>query len=201
MYFQGLGECIRGRDFISRLPDDILVQILSCLETKDAVKTCVLSSRRKNLWTFIYNLHFDDFNRKHYVERKVRKLTFIVDIEEIEWWVVRLPQSILTCNTLKELCILSDFVFDIPDSKMCFPSLKLFYIRITNPVDDLMQKLFRSCPVLEDLSIHGDLVRNEDALTFDIMVPTLKRLTIRLSMNFYYFEGVSEHKFVVTIKE
>ncbi|TXG58975.1 hypothetical protein EZV62_016804 [Acer yangbiense] len=103
------------------------------------------------------------------LERKVRKLNIRVFIDDDELWVVRLPQSIFTCNTLVELCILSDFVSDIPDSTKCFPSLKLLYISITNPDDDLLQKLFRSCPVLEDLSIHGDLVSNEDVLIFDIM--------------------------------
>ncbi|KAK2660050.1 hypothetical protein Ddye_006583 [Dipteronia dyeriana] len=65
MDFEGVGECNKGRDFISGLPNDILVQILSCLETKDVVKTSVLSSRWKNLWTFVYNLHFDDYDDKH----------------------------------------------------------------------------------------------------------------------------------------
>ncbi|TXG63501.1 hypothetical protein EZV62_010495 [Acer yangbiense] len=134
---------------------------------------------------------------EYHLECNVRKLNIRVDVDEIGWWAVRLPQSILTCNTLVELCILSDFVFDILDSMTCFPNLKLLYISITNPVDDLMLKLFRSCPVLEDLSIHGDLGNNEDVSTFDIMVPTLKRLTIWLSMDYYFFEGVSEHKFVV----
>ncbi|KAK0585363.1 hypothetical protein LWI29_027471 [Acer saccharum] len=145
-------------------------------------------------WTFQTKF----FGAKFLLERKVRKLNIRVFIDDDELWVVRLPQSILTCNTLVELCILSDFVFDIPDSTTCFPSLKLLYISITNPHDDLLQKLFRSCPVLEDLSIHGNLFSNEDVLMFDIMVPTLKRLTIWVSMDFYYFEGVSEHKFVVT---
>ncbi|KAK3227499.1 hypothetical protein Dsin_007361 [Dipteronia sinensis] len=244
MDFQGIGECIRGRDFISRLPDDILVQILSRLETKDAVKTCVLSSRWKNLWTFVYNLHFLD-NRRNFVnfeifenfvdrvlglcqskdiqdfclccrvvydsevshvsqwlcfavERNVRKLNIRVDAFDIGWRVARLPQSIFTCNTLVELYMLSDFVFDIPDSTSCFPSLKLLYINFTNPDYDLLQKLFHSCPVLEDLSIHGVLVSDEAVLTFDIMMPTLKRLTIRLYLDSGYFEGVSKHKFVVT---
>ncbi|KAL5808930.1 hypothetical protein ACOSQ3_029621 [Xanthoceras sorbifolium] len=244
MDFKRLEECNLARDIISKLPDDVLIQILSCLETRDAVKTCVLSSRWKNLWTFIYNLDFNDFDDKHgssrnfeifvdkvlslcqskdiqdfrlscsvgdddelshvipwicfAVERKVRKLNIRVDIDEDGLWVVRLPQNILTCNTLVELCILSDFFFDIPDSMMCFPSLRLLYISITHPDGDLMQKLFRSCPVLEDLSIYGDFHDNEDVLTFDITVPTLKRLSIWLFMDYFYFEGVSKHKFVVT---
>ncbi|KAK3227505.1 hypothetical protein Dsin_007367 [Dipteronia sinensis] len=244
MDFQGLGECIRGRDFISRLPDDILVQILSCLETKDAVKTCVLSSRWKNLWTFVYNLHFDynypnfvnfenfvdfvhrvlslcqckdiqdfrlccsvdDDNEVSHVsqwlcfavERKVHKLNISIAAYDTVWRFARLPQSILTCNTLVELCMLSDFVFHIPDSTTCFPSLKLLYINLTYQDYDRLQKLFRCCPVLEDLSICGELV--EAPLTFDIMMPTLKRLTICLDMDLDldFFEGVPLHKFVVT---
>ncbi|KAK0585371.1 hypothetical protein LWI29_027543 [Acer saccharum] len=115
---------------------------------------------------------------------------------DIGWWVARLPQCILTCNTLVELYMLSDFVFDIPDSTMCFPSLKLLFINFTNPDYDLLQKLFHSCPVLEDLSIFGDLV--VAPLTFDIMVPTLRRLTIWLYLNWLYFEGVSQKKVEVT---
>ncbi|TXG58974.1 hypothetical protein EZV62_016803 [Acer yangbiense] len=128
------------------------------------------------------------------VERNVRKLHIRVDVIEIDigWWVARLPQCILTCNTLVELYMLSDFVFDIPDSTMCFPSLKLLFINLRNPDYDLLQKLFCSCPVLEDLSIFGDLVAAP--LTFDIMVPTLKMLTIWLYLDLLYFEGVSQKK-------
>ncbi|KAK3188351.1 hypothetical protein Dsin_027912 [Dipteronia sinensis] len=46
----------KGKDIISRLPDDVLSHIVSRLEAEDAVKTCVLSSRWKNVWTLIYNL-------------------------------------------------------------------------------------------------------------------------------------------------
>ncbi|XP_012842164.1 PREDICTED: F-box/LRR-repeat protein At3g26922-like [Erythranthe guttata] len=46
-------------DRISRLPDDILVDILSLLSLKEAVCTSVLSSRWHNLWKHIYRLNFD----------------------------------------------------------------------------------------------------------------------------------------------
>ncbi|TXG59259.1 hypothetical protein EZV62_013832 [Acer yangbiense] len=130
------------------------------------------------------------------VERNVRKLIIRVDAFDI----ARLPQSIFTCNTLVELRMLSDFVFDIPDSTTCFPSLKLLQIAFQKPDYDLLQKLFRSCPVLEVLSISVsvNLVGDENVWMFDIMMPTLKRLTIRLYLNLGYLEGVYKHKFVVT---
>ncbi|KAL7111185.1 hypothetical protein ACP275_05G072300 [Erythranthe tilingii] len=46
-------------DRISPLPDDILVDIISLLSLKEAVCTCVLSSRWHNLWKHIYRLNFD----------------------------------------------------------------------------------------------------------------------------------------------
>ncbi|XP_074272663.1 F-box/LRR-repeat protein At1g55660-like [Silene latifolia] len=47
-----------GRDRFSELPDDVIVRILSCLPTVDAVRT-VLLRRFGNLWTLIHTLNFD----------------------------------------------------------------------------------------------------------------------------------------------
>ncbi|KAM7504152.1 hypothetical protein LguiB_003056 [Lonicera macranthoides] len=47
-------------DKISNLPDCILHHILSFLPTKDAVGTCILSTRWKYLWTSVPNIDFDD---------------------------------------------------------------------------------------------------------------------------------------------
>ncbi|KAF7842774.1 F-box/LRR-repeat protein 25-like [Senna tora] len=53
-------------DRISRLPDKLLHLILSCLNTKLAVQTCVLSERWRYLWTGISTLHFDESSFPEY---------------------------------------------------------------------------------------------------------------------------------------
>nr|XP_011465873.1 PREDICTED: F-box/LRR-repeat protein At4g14103-like [Fragaria vesca subsp. vesca] len=50
---------MRVRDRISGLPDALLCHILSFLETKYAVRTCVLSRRWKNIWASVTTLYFD----------------------------------------------------------------------------------------------------------------------------------------------
>ncbi|KAL5742360.1 hypothetical protein ACOSP7_029092 [Xanthoceras sorbifolium] len=247
MDHQGLEDLNRGEDIISKLPDDILIYILSRLGIKDAVKTCVLSTRWRNLGTLIYNLSFDDFETNNFanfvdkvlsccqsksiqnfrldysdpeerdlsrvsawisfaVDRGVHDLTIRVSIAEA--WresLIRLPQSILTCKSLVKLRLDSDFFFDIPDS-MCFPSLKILHITMVHPDANLMQKLFSSCRVLEDLSIcSSDIDFNDYLLTFDIRVPTLKRLNIQQDLIKYFsggvrFGGVSKHKYVITAR-
>ncbi|EOY20084.1 F-box/RNI-like superfamily protein [Theobroma cacao] len=46
-------------DRISKLPDGLLLKIMSFLNTKQAVQTCVLSKRWKPLWQSLPNLVFD----------------------------------------------------------------------------------------------------------------------------------------------
>lgn len=51
-------KCIET-DIISKLPDDVLGNIISGLEVEDAVRTSILSSRWKYIWTSINNLRFE----------------------------------------------------------------------------------------------------------------------------------------------
>ncbi|KAI3876438.1 hypothetical protein MKX03_028941 [Papaver bracteatum] len=48
-----------GMDQISKLPDDVLVRILSVVPTEQAVTTSLLSKRWKFLWTLLPELDFD----------------------------------------------------------------------------------------------------------------------------------------------
>ncbi|ESR66164.1 hypothetical protein CICLE_v10008333mg [Citrus x clementina] len=47
------------KDWVSQLPDDILINIISKLTLMEAARTCVLSSRWRYLWTFTTALDFD----------------------------------------------------------------------------------------------------------------------------------------------
>lgn len=45
-------------DIITKLPDEVLTQILSLLSEADATRTRMLSNRWNDLWVFLPNLHF-----------------------------------------------------------------------------------------------------------------------------------------------
>ncbi|CAA0806852.1 Putative F-box protein [Striga hermonthica] len=64
MELSSLNKCVEiynhGDDFISVLPDDILLVILSSLPLKESGRTSVLSSRWRYLWSYTSYLYFDD---------------------------------------------------------------------------------------------------------------------------------------------
>ncbi|EOY20076.1 F-box/RNI-like superfamily protein [Theobroma cacao] len=49
----------KNEDRMGKLPDDVLLKIMSFLNTKQAVQTCVLSKRWKSLWQSLPNLDFN----------------------------------------------------------------------------------------------------------------------------------------------
>ncbi|XP_058748803.1 putative F-box/FBD/LRR-repeat protein At1g78840 [Vicia villosa] len=52
-------EAVESGDKFDEMPDCVVLHILSFMETKDAVRTCVLSKRWTNLWTSIPCLNFN----------------------------------------------------------------------------------------------------------------------------------------------
>ncbi|KAJ0431498.1 putative F-box domain, leucine-rich repeat domain superfamily, F-box-like domain superfamily [Helianthus annuus] len=65
-----------GYDRLSSLPDDLIHKILSFIGIKDAINTCVLSSRWRYIWTTLPYLNFSQKNlRTSYVPSK-----FVTDV-------------------------------------------------------------------------------------------------------------------------
>ncbi|KAJ0934336.1 putative F-box domain, FBD domain, leucine-rich repeat domain superfamily [Helianthus annuus] len=50
---------LNSNDFISRMPDDIIIMVLSRLSVKEAVVTSILSTRWRFLWCNLQTLNFD----------------------------------------------------------------------------------------------------------------------------------------------
>ena len=60
------------KDIISKLPDSVLLYILSFLLTKDAVRTSILSTKWRYLWTGMSNFDFnDDLSYKKTKEKNI----------------------------------------------------------------------------------------------------------------------------------
>ncbi|CAI9758163.1 unnamed protein product [Fraxinus pennsylvanica] len=101
--------------------------------------------------------------------------------------------GIFTFKTLTALDLKSNIILldtkDIPTFDL--PNLKKLRTHLFYPSSDLSEKLFSSCPVLEDLTIEGN-VRSETK--FNISCPLLKRLKIQLQA--WDFEGL-KYKFVL----
>ncbi|OMO65103.1 hypothetical protein COLO4_31581 [Corchorus olitorius] len=147
---------LSSNDYISRLPDSIIHDIISRLQKKEAVKTGVLSTRWKHLWTSNPNLTFgtffdirDDQQYASFVNKtlarynsynnKVRKffLSCYLDIFDGEWLRFAIRHVVENLNLFlldrnspsNKICNLG-----LIDRTICFPYDEE-YIRYQIPQD------------------------------------------------------------------
>ncbi|XP_022734037.1 F-box/LRR-repeat protein At4g14103-like [Durio zibethinus] len=161
----------------------------------------------RNIQTF--TLGFYDFRRQNDLLRvnawinyalccNVKELDLFLLLEYEERIPVRLPENFSSCESLVALKLRTDFVFTIPSTITCFPSLKVLRVDAKHPDCEFLSTLFCRCPVLEDLFIYvNDLGQDGDDQvehTFTISIPTLKRLKIDICRR---FENFSDQKFII----
>ncbi|XP_050111382.1 F-box/LRR-repeat protein At3g59190-like [Malus sylvestris] len=90
----------------------------------------------------------------------------------------KLPQSIFMYKKLVVLKVNSNCLSYVPPKSGCFRSLKFLHVTFCFLDNESAGNLFSCCPVLEDLTIHGDV--GPRVLNFKISAPELKKLRIRL---------------------
>ncbi|GMI63720.1 hypothetical protein like AT3G59200 [Hibiscus trionum] len=221
------GKIKRNRDKLSTLPDELLCVIISLLPLKEAVRTLILSTRWKDLFTSISCLNFDDngfhdgfmnvvdrvlFARKGVDVTKFRlKCRKALDRSRAEGWIqyalwhnvreleldlivpmetripFKTPPGLFTCRTLVTLKLVMANIIElkIPVHLPCLKILHLELIKFSG--DDSVEKLFSSCQVLDELTVHR--CSFEKVTEFNVINPSLKRLTISHHPGVYEFEN------------
>ncbi|KAI4344155.1 hypothetical protein L6164_011419 [Bauhinia variegata] len=175
---QRVNEC---RDRISNLLDCIIHRILSFLPTKDAVRTSVLSKRWIYMWTFIYNLHFDDSQLLFPDKRNKQHLSFVGRedfVRFVQGVLLHLSNPTIQSFTL----VTSDWYDDIYKCVDAWIAAALYrqvqnlYINYKGSITIYSLSLFR-CQPLVDLK----LMLPSGSLTFTssyVRLPNLKFLSL-----------------------
>ncbi|CAA7059631.1 unnamed protein product [Microthlaspi erraticum] len=141
-------------EVISDLPNDLLIHILSLMQTKDAAKTMLLSKRWRFLWTMLPKLVIE-FN--------------FADT------TTSLPKSIYNCKTLVNLTLSNKILVDVP-SPACLPSLlslNLWFVVYKDQESPV--RLLSSCPILRDLTVARK--GRDNVNRFVVKVSSLRKLT------------------------
>ncbi|GAU29479.1 hypothetical protein TSUD_65140 [Trifolium subterraneum] len=78
---KGKHDIEMSEDKLSDLPNCIMVHILSFLNTKDAVRTCILSKRWKHIWKYIptLTLHYSNFSTLKSFDKFVSRVLSLRD--------------------------------------------------------------------------------------------------------------------------
>ncbi|XP_062089017.1 F-box/LRR-repeat protein At3g26922-like [Humulus lupulus] len=135
-------------DRISKLPDAVIVHILSFLPTVDVVRTCILSKRWKFMWYSVPVLFFSDATTDFQSPQGLEKFYKYVDdcLEHRK----RVNARDLTILELEGLDLDATYSIGLPALKTL--SMKNFYFQ--HEKGDAVFKLLLDCPSLENLVLN-----------------------------------------------
>ncbi|CAA7062579.1 unnamed protein product [Microthlaspi erraticum] len=185
-------------DWISELPDELLLRVLSLLAAKDVVATMVLSKRWQFLWTLVPKLEFE-FYTSHDVDQDKRRLMFINTffsshkapvLETVRFKIGENARAIVDIGAcaankscLRELIIESDYSPLSTPTKVLLPRLgfgeSLATLRLTNT--DLPDASYPiSFPSLKKLSLISIKYHNKDLSVYKLLsaCPVLQDLDV-----------------------
>ncbi|PWA88034.1 F-box domain, cyclin-like protein [Artemisia annua] len=163
-----------NEDFISELPDALLIQILSLLPESSANQTRILSKRWKNLYAFLPNLHF--------------VLQFRWPMEQVITFYDFIDQTLSIRNNVPIQSFFLDSFKNCESTRLyrCLSTVvhlkvQQLYIRLTDDIycDSIRFdcELFKTCNTLVELTLTGGfelVVPNQAGLLF----PSLKKLVL-----------------------
>lgn len=189
-----------GEDIISGLNDDLLLVILSFLDTKVSFHTRLLSRRWRHLWSSLHVLNVDQrlysCTNKYPFTNSLDKvitvyLSVLWNVQEI---YLKLssepPQCLFTWKSIRVLKLkgVNGFLWLRNPHSVDLPLLKALHLtRLVldmSLVDDFLSK----CPVLQVLTIKCCEFLNVDSL--NISSPQLKKLEL---ISYHKNYGISKH--------
>ncbi|GAY55384.1 hypothetical protein CUMW_163850, partial [Citrus unshiu] len=128
------------------------------------------------------------------VMRDVRELELNLENQQR----LELPESIYSCRSLQVLKLDSDFDIAVPGSGICFPNVKFLRVSLQYPENQLTEKLFASCPSIEEMWLKVYLKYDGPATNFIISSSTLKRFYWTVLVDDYNFAfNNCEHKCII----
>ncbi|KAG4908435.1 F-box protein [Glycine soja] len=135
-------------DRLSGLPDEILLIIMSFIMIKDAVQTCILSKRWRNLWKFLPNLtlHSNDFKKNRVFYEFVSRIVSCSDqnhtLHSLDFYrPLYCKPKIMTnlinyavCHNIQQLKLNVPNNFSLPACVFSCPSLTSLSISVSHNV-------------------------------------------------------------------